>query len=248
MTGVDEAFDDIAGLSSLDDPVRRQLYDYVASRDEPVVRDDAATAADISRTLAAYHLDKLAEAGILAVSYARPAGRAGPGAGRPAKRYTRAQQELSASIPPRNYALLARLLAAAVAADGSGAVGATVAQTARQAGRDSVSGGDVVEALRGCGYEPAAGADGEIDLRNCPFHQLAREYPELVCGLNLHLIQGVLEAAGDRPERAVLAPREGRCCVVVCAAGRRGKNRVGGAGGTNGVAGRTVPLNGEQAP
>src|SRR5699024_10432710 len=163
----------LAGLSSLDDPVRRKLYEYVASCTEPVVRDDAAAAVGISRTLAAYHLDKLAEAGILAVSYARPSGRSGPGAGRPAKRYTRTQQELSASVPPRNYGLLAKLLAEAVTADDSGTVGLAVADAARKAGRASVCDHDVVDALCGCGYEPARTADGDIELRNCPFHQLA---------------------------------------------------------------------------
>lgn len=205
----------MAGLSSLDDPVRRRLYDYVASCDEPVARDDAAAAVGIGRTLAAYHLDKLAEAGILAVSYARPSGRSGPGAGRPAKRYTRTQQELLASAPPRNYRLLAKLLADAVAADESGIVGSAVAAAARQAGRASASGRDVVGALCACGYEPAQTADGDIELRNCPFHQLVHEHPDLVCDLNLQLIQGMLEAAGEQPGRAVLARREGRCCVVV---------------------------------
>ena len=76
--------DPISGLSSLNDPVRRRLYEYVGTRDEPVARDDAATAVGISRTLAAYHLDKLADVGLLATSYARAAGRGGPGAGRPA--------------------------------------------------------------------------------------------------------------------------------------------------------------------
>ncbi|OBI94064.1 ArsR family transcriptional regulator [Mycobacterium alsense] len=210
-----DGVDAVAGLSSLDDPVRRLLYEYVASRDEPVVRDAAAAAVGISRTLAAYHLDKLADAGILAVSYARPPGRSGPGAGRPAKRYERAQRELSASVPPRNYGLLAKLLAEAVAADESGTVGSMVAAAARKAGRSSGSDGGVVDALCGCGFEPASTADGDIELRNCPFHLLARDYPKLVCDLNLQLIRGMLEAAGERPGRAVLAPREGRCCVVV---------------------------------
>ncbi len=214
-------FDPVAGLSSLDDPIRRRLYDYVASCDEPVARENAATAAGISRALAAYHLDKLADAGILAVSYARPAGRTGPGAGRPAKQYVRTQQELSASVPPRNYRLLADLLAEAVAADRSGAVGSAVAAAARRTGQDSMSDGGVVDALCRCGYEPAQTPDGDIELRNCPFHQLARQYPELVCGLNLELIQGMLEAADDQPERAVLEPREGRCCVVVRGSGQQ---------------------------
>ena len=60
------------GLSHLDDPLRRQLYEYVIESDGPVSREQAAAAASIGRTLAAYHLDKLAEAGLLTVSYQRP--------------------------------------------------------------------------------------------------------------------------------------------------------------------------------
>ncbi|MEV5758319.1 helix-turn-helix transcriptional regulator [Streptomyces tendae] len=213
-TNEDRDRDAIGGLSSLDDPVRRRLYDYVRTCDEAVSREDAAHAAGISRTLAAYHLDKLAEAGLLTVGYARAAGRGGPGAGRPAKRYTRTDQELSVSVPPRDYGLLAGVLAEAVAADDSGAVREAVAAAAHAAGR-SAGGEDLTAALRGCGYEPATTAGGSIDLRNCPFHRLAREHTELVCWLNLHLVRGVLEAGGHQPGRAVLAPRPGRCCVVV---------------------------------
>ncbi len=196
--------------------MRRRLYEYVASCGGPVGRDDAAAAVGISRTLAAYHLDKLAEAGILTVSYARPEGRSGPGAGRPAKQYSRTQQELLVSVPPRHYELLAKLLADAIATDASGTVRSTVAAVARQAGQASASGSiSLLDALRGCGYEPVETAGGDIELRNCPFHQLAQQYTELVCGVNLELIQGILKAVGERPQRAVLAPREGRCCVVV---------------------------------
>ncbi len=205
----------VAVLSGLDDPVRRRLYEYVTSCNEPVIREGAAAAVGISRTLAAYHLDKLAEAGILTVSYARPEGRSGPGAGRPAKQYSRTQQELLASVPPRNYALLAKLLADAIVTDASGTVRSTVAAVARQAGQASTSGDGLLDTLRDCGYEPACTVDGDIELRNCPFHRLARQYTELVCGVNLEVIQGMLEAVGQRPQRAVLAPREGRCCVVV---------------------------------
>ncbi|HEU4362088.1 MAG TPA: ArsR family transcriptional regulator [Mycobacterium sp.] len=216
--GAGDGFDPVAGLSSLDDPVRRRLYYYVASCNQSVARDDAAVATGISHALAAYHLDKLVDVGILAASYARPAGRTGPGAGRPAKRYTRTQHELSASVPPRNYRLLAELLAEAVTAEGSETVGLAAAAAARRAGEDSVSSAGVVDALCQCGYEPAETPDGDIELRNCPFHHLAQQYPALVCGLNLQLIRGMLAAAADEPGRAVLAPHPGRCCVVVRAA------------------------------
>lgn len=219
-----DGLDPLAGLSSLDDPVRRRLYQYIASRDEPVARDDAAAATGISRTLAAYHLDKLADAGILSVSYARPAGRAGPGAGRPAKRYSRTRNELSVSVPPRNYGLLADLLVAAMNNDEAGAVRSAVAAAARQAGRTSGSEYGVVDALRESGYEPVLSTDGSIELRNCPFDRLARRHTALVCGLNLELIQGMLEGAGEPAHRAVLAPCDGRCCVVVCPSERHSSN------------------------
>lgn len=206
--------DPIGELSSLNDPVRRRLYEYVGAQDEPAAREDAATAVGISRTLAAYHLDKLADAGLLITSYARPAGRGGPGAGRPAKRYVRAQQELSVSVPPRDYGLLAGVLAEAVSGDDSGAVRRAMTAAAYAAGR-AASDPDLSVALHACGYEPATTADGDIELRNCPFHQIARRHTEVVCGLNLHLVQGLLEGSGRAPARAVLAPRPGYCCVRV---------------------------------
>ena len=68
----------------LDDPVRRKLYDYVVAQGREVSRSEAAEAVGIQRTLAAFHLDRLVETGLVDVTFRRPAGRAGPGAGRPA--------------------------------------------------------------------------------------------------------------------------------------------------------------------
>lgn len=210
--------DPLAGLSSLDDPVRQRLYRYIAASDEPIARDDAAAAAGISRTLAAYHLDKLAEAGILSVSYARPAGRSGPGAGRPAKRYARTRDELSVSVPPRNYRLLADLLVTAMDTDDTGTLRPAISAAARRLGRAEASENGVLDTLCELGYEPAVTGDGIIELRNCPFERLARRYTEDVCGLNLQLIQGILEGTGEPAHRAALTPCERRCCVTVRAA------------------------------
>src|SRR5215218_6815979 len=109
--------DDVAAVGLLDDPVRRRLYDHVAMSGRPVGRDEAAKAAGIARTLAAYHLDKLADAGLLTVTFERRSGRGGPGAGRPAKLYTRSARDVAVSVPPRDYGLAARLLAEAAAGD-----------------------------------------------------------------------------------------------------------------------------------
>ena len=74
---------DLASLSSLDDPVRRRLYEVVTRQPAPVSRDEAASAAGIGRALAVYHLDKLVESGLLTASYSRPPGRSGPGPAAP---------------------------------------------------------------------------------------------------------------------------------------------------------------------
>src|SRR5215813_9605062 len=106
--------DPVDAIGTLHDPVRRAVYHHVAGQPEPVGRHEVAQALDIGRTLAAFHLDKLAAAGLLDVSYARRSGRSGPGAGRPAKLYRRAAAEHSVSLPPRSYLAAAQLLAAAV--------------------------------------------------------------------------------------------------------------------------------------
>jgi predicted ArsR family transcriptional regulator len=203
-------------LSALADPVRRRLYDYVAGQDSPVGRDAAAEAAGISRTLAAYHLDRLAEVGLLDVSYARQNDRSGPGAGRPAKQYARSDREIAVTVPPRDYGLLARLLAVAAEADDTGAVGSALNRAANDEGVETGRrGGELVGCLRESGYEPAVDDNGDIVLRNCPFHQVSQHQTDLVCGMNHALIRGILSGTGDDPGRAELAPCPGHCCVVI---------------------------------
>jgi predicted ArsR family transcriptional regulator len=110
---------EISVIAVLDDPVRRRLYDYVTGQDHAVSRSEAAQAAGIQRTLAAFHLDRLAEAGLVDVTFRRPAGRAGPGAGRPAKLYRRTAAEHQVSVPPRDYRGAAELLAEVVDVTGA---------------------------------------------------------------------------------------------------------------------------------
>lgn len=213
-----DSLDALPQLSNLVDPVRRRLYDYVAAQPESVTREDAAAATGIARTLAAYHLDKLTDAGLIDAGYARPEGRrGGPGAGRPAKHYTRGHREMAVTLPARSYLLMADLLAGAVEAEGTGSVRTTAARRARETGRVAAAkaGGDLDAALGALGYEPTPTACGDIEMRNCPFHQLSQTHPDLVCSLNLDLINGLLEGSGEPIARAELTPHEGRCCVVI---------------------------------
>ncbi|WP_067691899.1 helix-turn-helix transcriptional regulator [Nocardia jejuensis] len=195
----------IEAVALLQDPIRRRLYDYVAAADHDVSRDEAAEAARIKRPLAAFHLDKLAEAGLLDAVFRRPEGRTGPGSGRPAKFYRRADAEFAVTLPARDYRTVASVLAEAVEYAGlEGAIAqAATAQSPALAGRD------LLEALRERGYEPYLD-EQVIRLRNCPFHRLAVDFPPLVCGMNLALLTGPATEAGWT---ARLDPAPGRCCI-----------------------------------
>ncbi|TMC49234.1 MAG: helix-turn-helix transcriptional regulator [Chloroflexi bacterium] len=89
---------DIAAIAALDDPVRRALYG-LAGQPAGLGRDEAARAIEISRSLAAYHLDRMAELGLLDVDQRRPASDHRR-AGRPANVYRWAERPISVSLPP----------------------------------------------------------------------------------------------------------------------------------------------------
>ena len=220
-------------VAVLSEPVRRALYEYVAARAEPVGRDEAAAAIGIGRPLAAFHLDRLVGAGLLDASYARVSGRAGPGAGRPAKLYQRSSREFNVSVPRREYLRAAQLLVEAVvgaASEGviealtgaAHALGESVARTAdRPRSTHAPLRGDVLALLSEQGYQPFVDADGVIRMRNCPFRALSSTQPELICGMNLGLIEGLLDGLGGAGAEATLDPQPGLCCVALRPSGRQ---------------------------
>jgi predicted ArsR family transcriptional regulator len=200
--------DDIDLLATFSDETRRALYDFVAARPGAVSRDQASEAVGVSRQTAAYHLDRLAEDGLLTTEFRRLTGRSGPGAGRPAKLYRRSDRALSVSIPPRRYELAARILLEAVGSSRAG--DDSVSEAARRHGRALGEAG-LGEALTELGYDSVQ-EDGEIRFRNCPFHALRDQDTDTTCHLNLALVEGIV--AGSKSEQvAVLEPEDGYCCV-----------------------------------
>lgn len=219
----------VTGLAALGDPLRRALYRYVASQIGPVNRDQVAEGAGVARHVAKFHLDKLVDDGLLAVEYARPPGRRGPGAGRPAKLYQRSSRELAVSLPQRDYELAGRLLADAVTVAGRDgvAVADSLRQSARQAGlalgrearqqAGSRPGPSslltaAIGVLTESGYEPRRDDSG-LTLVNCPFHRLAQDFTDLVCGMNLDLMTGLVDGLESVDLEAHLEPTPGLCCV-----------------------------------
>jgi len=209
----------VTAVAALAEPTRRRLYDHVVRQADPVSRDEAAAATEVPRATAAFHLDRLVADGLLDVVFERRTGRTGPGAGRPAKLYRRAECSVTVSLPERHYDLAGRLLAEALLdAESSGkSPRAALERRAHERGRElgeGMAGSDgVLRVLEEQGFEPRVEPDGVVTLANCPFHTLAREHTELVCGMNLQLLGGVLEGVGASGFSAHLQPAAGRCCV-----------------------------------
>jgi predicted ArsR family transcriptional regulator len=201
-------------INGLAEPTRRSLYDAVRRARRPMSRADAAAATGVNARLAAFHLDRLVDEGLLVAHFARPAHRrGGPGAGRPTKWYTASRVGLDVTVPPRRNDVAARVLLAAVLRRDDAA--ADMCAAARETGAglaEHCRGDDGLESLLvTLGYEPQA-REGGLDLQNCPFHELAEQAREPVCSMNLALLQGAAEVAGaTRAPR--LEPRPGHCCV-----------------------------------
>ena len=217
-------------LAALDDPVRRRVYLFVRAQRRPVTREDVATDAGISRSLAAFHLDRLVERASLQAGFGRPSGRGCPGSGRPPKLYEPTEVDVEVSVPRRHYDLLGAMLARAVlrgdegtrrlalreAGDAGHRLGA---EHAARVGLRRPGARRLTEAARdvlaGLGFEPTAGNGSEVVLGNCPFRVLAQDTPDLVCAMNQAFSRGVLAGLGGGGVRADLEPVPGRCCVVL---------------------------------
>lgn len=223
-------------VAALVDPVRRGLFDYVRRQDHPVTREEAADAQAISRGLAAFHLDKLVDAGLLNARYGAPVDQP-RGRGRAPKVYEPAGDGLALTVPQRRYELIGEILADAIVNQPEGAgeaakreafsrgrrLGRQQAAHARldrstraRAGRDASGNLELAHAvLADLGFEPRALSPERLGLANCPFHALAVRQPELICGLNHSFVTGLLTGLGVPRLTARLVPRPGGCCVEV---------------------------------
>jgi predicted ArsR family transcriptional regulator len=228
MTNDTGIADQVAAIALLDEPTRRRVFEFVSANRQPVGRDDVATQLRISRDLAAFHLERLVNGGLLEAEFRRLSGRTGPGAGRPAKLYRRTDREVAVSFPQRRYEAAADVFAEGIARLEDPAAIVAVADVARERGTDlglearrdagSRAGrrrrlSALVELLGRAGYEPAVDeARGAVTLRNCPYRALVPDHRELTCGMNLAWAQGVAGAL-DVALQPVPTPNAGTCCV-----------------------------------
>jgi predicted ArsR family transcriptional regulator len=224
----------IAAVATLADDVRRRLYTAVRGSEHPLTREEAAAAVGVSRKLAAFHLDKLVEVGLL-VAGPRP----GPHrVGRVPKAYRPSAADIRVSLPPRRPDLLADILLDAVlattgsAGDAGGAAVAAARERGRLAGRaerDAARPGrlgaeravtSVSALLSRHGFEPVRVAPDRLVLRTCPFHPMVARAPRLVCSINHAFLAGLLEGLDTTAVAALPAAGTGGCCVQVGPPGR----------------------------
>lgn len=233
--------DAVESIAALAEPNRRALYDFVSAQRTWVSREQAAEAVGIRKGIAAHHLERLAHDGLLDTDFQQLSARRGPGSGRPAKVYRRAPAEIGVSLPPRHYELAGQLLAEAAdraRTDGlpideaistaAQAEGRRLGDVARQRlgrrPRRAARRAGVIDELRLHGFEPEVLADGVTVLHNCPFHLLAEAHTDLICGMNLCLVAGLLDELDDTGLAARLEPHEGSCCVRLHPVGPRPAN------------------------
>src|SRR5205823_12969825 len=157
--------------------------------------------------------------GLLVGSYARVTGRTGPGAGRTAKLYEPSGREFEANAPQRDYRHAAEMLAAAIERDGSGTALSVAHEAAYDAGVSdgrAVPNTESLEAILDArGYQPYTDEQGTMRLANCPFRRLAEAHRDLVCGMNLAWVRGVLDATTRGHLDVAFDPGPGCCCVTV---------------------------------
>lgn len=225
--------DGIESVSALGDNSRRRMFAFIRRAGHPVTRDEAAMSIGISRKLAAFHLDKLVEVGLLRARYGKPG--AQRRVGRQPKVYEPTDAQIVVTIPERRHELLAELLlegvlnesggrsAAVATIEAAAARGRQLGELERERSRPGRLGPErgltlCERMLDSYGYEPVREQPTEVRLRNCPFHPLAGRAIELVCGLNQAFLAGYLDGLGASGVRAILAPRPGECCVVLTSA------------------------------
>lgn len=235
LEGTDPADAAIQVLSVLGEGLRRRMFTFIRRARRPISRDEAAASVGISRKLAAFHLDKLVDAGLLRARYEAPGGVRK--VGRQPKVYEPTDTHVGVSIPDRRHELLAELLLHAVLSTGEDETATEAALRAAgergrelgkaenaqvRPGRLGVERGLTLceQMLRTHGFEPTRQTPTRLRLRNCPFHPLAAKAPDLVCGMNHAFLSGYLQGLKAAAIQAALAPRPGECCVELRPASR----------------------------
>jgi len=191
-------------FKTLGDNTRYAIYLELARSPRPLTTSEIADTLDLHPNTVRPHLERMRDAGLLAVEVA---GRGD--VGRPHHRYSLAEGAPSLGLEPPVLPVLARMvlsLAERLGADRTDAeaVGVAEGRERAMAYRDAPSSLEaVVSDLDRLGFDPVVSdepADPDaavVGFANCPFGELAERHPELVCSLHRGIIAGFVETMGD---------------------------------------------------
>jgi len=195
----------LAGHRALAGASRVRLLEALRQNGSATVLELAA-AVGLAPNTVRLHLDQLVDAALVTRERAEPTGR-----GRPRQIY-RAVDD--ADVSEGAYRELARLLAEALASVGPAAESAAMA-TGRAWGSELVTRSpsgesdraQVVALMDDLGFEPRlADGDAAVEMHRCPFHQVAQQHSDVVCGLHLGLMQGAFSRLGSTTQATRLEP------------------------------------------
>ncbi|MDZ7734440.1 MAG: helix-turn-helix domain-containing protein [Acidimicrobiia bacterium] len=188
-------------MKALGDNTRYAIYLELARSPVALSTADISTTLDLHVNTVRPHLERMREVGLLEVTT-----EARGGVGRPQHLYSLAPDAPSLGLEPPPFPLLARLLARLAAQ--AGVTDDDAVEIGREHGQLEAA---RVDRDRGCldtllaqqtelGFDPAPAADDEsvtVAFANCPFGDLARQHPEIVCGLHCGMVEGLVESYDD---------------------------------------------------
>lgn len=196
-------------LKALGDNTRYAIYLELARSNRPLTTSDIAESLVLHANTVRPHLERMRDVGLLDV---KVGGRGD--VGRPQHRYSVAPDAPSLGLePPTTPVLVNMVLSMAKRLQASGDDAAAVGvDEGRRRSRPYVDAPSTLEALVSdldkLGFDPVVGdaspsveaaddASAVVAFANCPFADVAREHPELVCGLHRGLVEGFVEGMGD---------------------------------------------------
>jgi predicted ArsR family transcriptional regulator len=207
-TDFETQIEEITG--ALGDATRRGIYIMVRESHDPITAGQISESFQIHPNVARHHLDKLLNDGFIRLS-TRPVDT--PTAGRPAKRYKVTEKSVSVQYSAHKYDRLADLLARVIDELDDGRSAEVAHDVGRRYGREL---GAEIGLPQDEGFEMAALAvarsmmgtglgastvpsENRIVAQFCPLSNTGANQPDVVFQVDQGIVQGLLEAAEERP-------------------------------------------------
>ncbi|MEH1164314.1 helix-turn-helix domain-containing protein [Micromonospora sp. CPCC 205539] len=184
--------------SALAVPSRRQLLDGIRTADHPLTVKELVTRTGMHPNTVRFHLEVLIEAGFVSGEPGRRHGR-----GRPQTIY----RSVTPPVPASGYQFLSQVLAAQLDQSRAGGLAEEAGRSWLRPEGTPASPAPVADPVGAAttralalftelGFEPVGTSDsasGLIDLHACPFLDVAREHPDVVCGMHRGLLRELVD-------------------------------------------------------